>query len=69
MRRLRKRKKWYMDAVKSYLILHLCMSEKDARRAIRKYHLRERINRFPDIQMHYSIRSTVEEMMEEHCIP
>ena len=68
MKNLRKRKKWYMNAVKSYLVLHMGVNEREAKRAIRRYRLSGRINRFPDIQMHYSIKSTVQEMEEDGCL-
>ena len=68
MKNLRKKKKWYMNAVKSYIVIHMGVDEKEARRAIKRYRLAGRINRYPDIQMHYSIKSTVQEMEEDGCL-
>ena len=60
--KLQEDKLWYMSAVESCLILR-GMAKEEARDLIRKYKLQERLDEFPDIQMHYDIEATVNEIL------
>lgn len=61
-------KRWYYSAVKSELILNWVMQEEEAEEAISKYHLRERLDKYPDVQMHYDPESVALEMFREGFI-
>lgn len=67
-RTLEEEKKWYMDAVKSDLILNKGLSAKDAAVAIQKYGLKKRIDRFPYQQMHDDIESVTNDMKKQDIL-
>ncbi len=60
---LQEYKSWYMSAVEGSLILR-GMTKQEAVNIITKYKLKERLDEFPDIQMHYDIEATVNEILE-----
>ena len=59
---LQEGKKWYMSAVEGSLVLR-GMTKEDAMDLINKYRLQEKLDLFPDIQMHYPIEATVKEIL------
>lgn len=59
---LEERKSWYMSAVESCLILRGMTREK-ALDLIGKYKLRERLDAFPELQMHYDVEVTADEIV------
>lgn len=61
-RELNKDKAWYMSAVEGCLILR-GISKKQARQLIRDYKLKERLDDFPEIQLHYDVEVTADEIM------
>lgn len=63
-RTLEESKKWYIDAVRSVLILNYGIMENEADEAIRKYSLKEALDEYPYIQMHYDVRAVADEMLE-----
>jgi len=60
---LQESKSWYLSAVESSLILR-GMTKEEAMNLIDAYKLQERLDAFPDIQMHYDIEATVNEILE-----
>ena len=62
-RELNENKEWYMDAVESCLILR-GMTRSKANAMIQKYQLKERLDAFPEIQLHYDIDATADEVIE-----
>ena len=66
---LEKEKKWYTDAVRSFLILNYGMASEVADEAMTRYMLKEKLDEFPEIQLHYSIESAIWEMENQGCIP
>ena len=65
---LKDEKKWYIDAVRSDLILNHGLTSEAADAAMKRYMLKEKVEEFPDIQLHYSISSTTREMRETGCL-
>ncbi len=59
---LKQEKAWYMSAVESCLILH-GMTRKEAVALIKKYHLKEHLHRYPELQMHYDVEVTADEIL------
>ncbi len=59
---LQDNKSWYMSAVESSLILR-GMTRQEAVEMMNKYKLQERLDELPDIQMHYAIEATVNEIL------
>lgn len=59
---LQESKAWYMSAVESSLILR-GMTKEEAIALINLYKLQERLDAFPDIQLHYDIDATVNEVL------
>ena len=59
---LQKSKAWYMSAVESSLVLR-GMTKEEAIALINLYKLQERLDAFPDIQLHYDIDATVNEVL------
>lgn len=57
-----KDKEWYMSAVESCLILR-GMTKEQAISLIKKYRLKERLDAFPDIQLHYDVEVTADEIL------
>lgn len=55
-------KNWYMSAVESCLILR-GMTREQALELIAKYRLAERIDSFPEIQLHYDVEVTADEII------
>lgn len=55
-------KSWYMSAVESCLILR-GMTKKEATDLITKYRLEERIDAFPELQLHYDVEVTADEIV------
>lgn len=54
---------WYYDAVISGIILK-GYSSAVAKKIVENYKLKERLELFPEAQMHYSIDATIEEAFE-----
>ena len=63
-----KEKRLYKKAVREFLIEKEGMSRMDANASIKRYCLDGRLRDFPEIQLHYSIKATVEEMKEGNCL-
>ena len=61
---IKKEIKWYIDAVRSDLILNQGMTSEAADAAMERYMLKEKLEEYPDVQLHYSISSTTREMRE-----
>ena len=61
---LEEAKQWYMDAVESNLILR-GMTRKEAKVLIRKAKLKKLLDMFPELQMHYSIEGTADDIIED----
>ena len=59
---LAKEKAWYIAAVESCLILR-GMSKEQAVKLIKKYKLSERIDSFPELQLHYDVEVTADEIV------
>lgn len=63
MKNLEAEKRWYMNAVEGCLILR-GMNREEALLKISEYKLQERLDKYPEIQMHYDIEATVEEILD-----
>lgn len=59
---LERDKAWYMSAVEGCLILR-GMTEEQAVELINKYQLKERLDAFPDVQLHYDVEVTADEIV------
>lgn len=59
---LKQEKAWYMSAVESCLILR-GMTKKEAAVLIKKYRLKERLDRYPELQLHYDVEVTADEIL------
>ena len=59
---LQESKSWYMSAVEGNLVLR-GMTKEEAIGLMDNYKLQERLDAFPDIQLHYDIDATVNEML------
>lgn len=57
-------KTWYLAAVEECLILR-GISKKQAKQLIKNYRLKERLDRFPEIQLHYDVEVTADEILAE----
>lgn len=66
--KLQREKMLYKKAVRDFLMKKEGMSRMDANASIKRYCLDGRLNDFPEIQLHYSIKATVEEMKEGNCL-
>lgn len=55
-------KSWYISAVESCLILR-GMTKEDAAELIKKNRLEERIDAFPELQLHYDVEVTADEIV------
>ena len=55
-------KAWYISAVESCLILR-GMTREQAVELMGKYRLEERIDAFPELQLHYDIEVTADEII------
>lgn len=55
-------KAWYMSAVEGCLILR-GMTKEQASELIKQYRLEERIDAFPDLQLHYDVEVTADEIV------
>lgn len=55
-------KSWYMSAVEGNLVLR-GMTKEEAIGLMDNYKLKERLDAFPDVQLHYDIDATVNEML------
>ncbi len=53
---------WYMSAVESCLILR-GMTKAQAIELIQKYQLKERLDKFPELQLHYDVEVTADEII------
>lgn len=62
MSKLNEEKKWYIEAVESCLILR-GLTKAQATALIKKYKLKERLDNFPEIQMHYDVEVAADEIM------
>ena len=62
MNKLDEYKSWYMSAVESCLILR-GITKENANELIRKYKLEERLNMFPEIQLHYDVEVVADEIL------
>ena len=60
---LQKMKQWYYEAVMTSLIQG-GKSKEEAEEILKVYRLRELLDRFPYVQMHYSIEDATEEALE-----
>lgn len=59
---LNENKKWYMSAVEGCLVLR-GMSKKQAKIFISNYKLKERLDAFPEVQLHYEVEVTADEIV------
>lgn len=59
---LQESKSWYMSAVEGNLVLR-GMTKEEAIGLMDNYKLKERLDAFPDVQLHYDIDATVNEML------
>ena len=59
---LMENKKWYMSAVEGCLVLR-GMTKEQADTLIRKYKLQERLDAFPEVQLHYDVEVTADEIV------
>lgn len=59
---LNQNKAWYMSAVESCLILR-GMTKEEANELIIRYRLGERIDTFPELQLHYDVEVTADEII------
>lgn len=55
-------KEWYMSAVESCLILR-GITREQALQLIKNYKLKERVDAFPEIQLHYDVEVTADEII------
>ena len=55
-------KSWYMSAVEGCLILR-GMTKEQANKLIQQYQLKERLDLFPELQLHYDIEVTADEII------
>lgn len=55
-------KAWYLAAVEGCLVLR-GMTREDAQRLMQKYKLKERLDAFPEIQLHYDVEVTTDEII------
>lgn len=60
---LEKSKEWYYDAVESCLILR-GKTRKEAQELLANYQLKERLEQFPYVQLHYDVEAIAEEVVE-----
>lgn len=61
---LKENKSWYISAVESCLILR-GMTKKQAKTLVNTYRLKERLDIFPELQLHYDVETTADEIMAE----
>ena len=54
--------KWYTDAVRSDFILNYGLTSEAADAAIARYMLKEKLEEYPEVQLHYSISSTTRQL-------
>ncbi len=59
---------WYLNAVRSDLILNHGLTKDAAETAMKCYMLKEKLEKYPDVQLHYSISSVIREMRDLNCI-
>ena len=59
---LNENKSWYMSAVESCLILR-GKTKEQAKELIEKYNLKGRLDAFPEIQLHYDVEVTANEIL------
>lgn len=57
-----KSKEWYMAAVESCLILR-GLTRQEAKSFMERYKLSERIDKYPEVQLHYDVDATVDEIL------
>lgn len=60
--KLSENKSWYMSAVESCLILR-GMTRSQALSLIKNYQLQERLDAFPEVQLHYDVEVTADEIV------
>lgn len=56
-------KEWYYDAVHSSLILRR-ETKQEAEQLLKKYMLKERLDQYPQVQLHYDVEATADEVLE-----
>ena len=61
MKNIQEETQWYYDAVISDLVLRGMLYTK-AKEAVDEYKLKEKLQKYPEGQLHYSISSTVNDM-------
>ena len=61
-------KEWYIAAVRGNLVLHYGLQEQEANKAIEAYRLKERLDKYPEVQLHYDIEDTTEEMKQRGLV-
>ena len=59
--------RWYIDAVRSTLILK-GMTREEAEMSIKKYMLKEELERCPEILFSHSVSATIKKMQDTGCI-
>ena len=62
MKDIAKAKEWYLDAVLGGLVLSGMMKD-DAITKMDNYKLKERLDKYPDVQLHYDVDDIVEEII------
>ena len=64
-RSIEESKRWYLAAVRGYLVAHYGFMEEEADDIIRAYKLQERLDVAPEAQLHMDIEDTAKEMKRE----
>lgn len=59
-------KEWYMAAVEGCLVLR-GMTKKEAKELISSYQLKERLDTYTDLQLHYDIEVTADEILSNNA--
>ena len=57
-------KKWYVEAVRSALILNYCATGEEADNALSAYQLQTRLDKYPEAQLHYDVEDIADEIVE-----
>lgn len=62
MTKLEQSKIWYFDAVVAKLIT-TGLTKDESEEMVAKYRLKERLEKFPNVQLHYDIDATADEIL------
>ena len=61
--KLEQTKTWYTNAVRNALIMHHRATDNEADCAISAYHLKVRLDRYPEAQLHYDVDDIADEIV------